>query len=55
MRRVVVREPVPGEQPTWSGPGFMCMKQGEQLVFEVDDIPLDTQYDIVVRYELPVT
>ena len=49
--RVVIREASAGRERTWTGPGFMRVSEGDSLRFNVDDIPMSMDYDIVVRYE----
>ncbi len=53
--KVIIREPSPGREVTWTGPGFMRMSEGDSLTFTVDDIPMGMDYDIIVRYEPQVS
>ncbi|KAK2178481.1 hypothetical protein NP493_542g02038 [Ridgeia piscesae] len=49
--RVVIRESQPGRRVTWTGPGFMRVSEGDSLIFEIPDIPMSMEYEIVIRYE----
>ena len=52
--RVVIREAQPGRPVTWTGPGFMRVSEGDSLIFEIPDIPMSMEYEIVIRYEAQV-
>ncbi len=49
--RQVIREPQPGRETSWTGPGFMRVSEGDSLEFIVDNLPYSMEYDIVIRYE----
>ena len=53
--QVIIREPIPGRDNTWTGPGFMRVFEGDTLTFRVDDIPKSLEYDIFIRYEPQVS
>ena len=52
---MIIREPIPGRENTWTGPGFMRVFEGDTLTFRVDDIPKSLEYDIFIRYEPQVS
>lgn len=39
-------------RPYWTGMGVMRVSKGDGLEFTVDEIPFDTYYDIILRYNL---
>ena len=47
----MIREPIPGRDTTWTGPGFIRVSEGDSIEFTVDNLPMDMEYDIVIRYE----
>jgi hypothetical protein len=52
--RQYIQEPyLDGYQP-WTGPGYMLVREGDSLEFNVSDIEFPTNYDIVIRYDLRV-
>lgn len=54
--QVFIREPYrDGRDNTWSGTGFMRGVENSYLEFTVDNIKAPMNYDIVFRYELPVS
>ena len=52
---MVIRESQPGRRVTWTGPGFMRVSEGDSLIFEIPDIPMSMEYEIVIRYEAQVS
>ncbi|XP_070559223.1 laminin subunit beta-1-like [Ptychodera flava] len=36
---------------TWTGPGFMTVKEGGSVEFTVDNIPMSMEYKVMLRYE----
>ncbi|XP_077998074.1 laminin subunit beta-1-like [Glandiceps talaboti] len=54
---VDVRDQPEGTVVTWTGPGFMRIREGGSVEFRIDNIPNSMEYDVVLRYEpqLPET
>uniref|UniRef100_A0A670J3M1 Laminin subunit beta 4 n=1 Tax=Podarcis muralis TaxID=64176 RepID=A0A670J3M1_PODMU len=48
---VVIRESVAGKPVTWSGPGFVRVRNGAGLRFTVNNIPFLMDFNIIIRYE----
>ncbi|XP_021791861.2 laminin subunit beta-4 [Papio anubis] len=48
---IVLREPVPGNPVTWTGPGFARVLPGAGLRFAVNNIPFPVDFTIAIRYE----
>lgn len=48
---VVYRESLPGQQRTWTGPGFMRVFEDDALEFVVDNVPSSMSYDLTIRFE----
>ncbi|XP_050439565.1 laminin subunit beta-1-like [Adelges cooleyi] len=50
--QVHIREPFrDGRDNTWTGTGFMKIYDDAELIFDVKNVPLTTNYEIVLRYE----
>lgn len=50
--QVFIREPFrDGRDNTWTGTGFMKVFDDAELVFDLKNIPITTNYEIVLRYE----
>ncbi|RWS26837.1 laminin subunit beta-1-like protein, partial [Leptotrombidium deliense] len=49
--QIIIRQRYPGQEPTWTGDGFREMYPGSFIEFDVSDIPMGMDYDILVRYE----
>jgi len=47
------RQQVPDREPTWTGEGFMVVRERSNLTFIVDDLKKSGMYNLVLRYELP--
>ncbi|XP_069317964.1 laminin subunit beta-4 [Eulemur rufifrons] len=47
----VLREPVPGNPVTWTGPGFARLLPGAGLRFAVSNIPFPVDFTVAIRYE----
>ena len=47
------RQQVAGREPTWTGGGFMVVRERSNLTFIVDDLKKSGLYNLVLRYELP--
>ncbi|XP_006825989.1 laminin subunit beta-1-like [Saccoglossus kowalevskii] len=48
---VEIREQPDGTVVTWTGPGFMRIREGGSVEFIVDNIPTSMEYDVMLRYE----
>ncbi|XP_043298184.1 laminin subunit beta-2 [Cervus canadensis] len=48
---VVERLPTPGGTPSWTGPGFVRLREGQVLEFVVTSIPRAMDYDVLLRLE----
>jgi len=54
--QVFIREPYrDGRDNTWTGTGFMKVFDDAELVFDLKNIPITTNYEIVLRYEPQVS
>uniref|UniRef100_A0A2K6GEB6 Laminin subunit beta 4 n=1 Tax=Propithecus coquereli TaxID=379532 RepID=A0A2K6GEB6_PROCO len=47
----VLREPIPGNPVTWTGPGFARVLPGAGLRFAVSNIPFPMDFTVAIRYE----
>jgi laminin, beta 1 len=47
---IVVREPYPDRVAGWTGPGFMKVYEGSDMIFTLDNIPKTMNYDVQLRY-----
>lgn len=52
--RQYIQEPYPDDYQPWTGPGYMLVREGDSLEFNVSNIEFPTNYDIVIRYDLRV-
>lgn len=41
-----------GRQPTWTGEGFLRVKENTNLTFLTDNLMKTGQYNLAIRYEL---
>lgn len=48
---VVERLPTPGGTPSWTGLGFVRLREGQVLEFVVTSIPRAMDYDVLLRLE----
>ncbi|KAM9311734.1 laminin subunit beta-4 [Gastrophryne carolinensis] len=48
---LVLRQPIPGEAVTWTGPGFARVPNGAGLRFTVNNVPYTMDFIIAIRYE----
>ncbi|UYV80205.1 LAMB1 [Cordylochernes scorpioides] len=49
--QVMVREPYPDRESSWTGLGFMRVQEGTHIEFDITDVPASMEYDIIIRYE----
>ncbi|XP_056455383.1 laminin subunit beta-4 [Gadus chalcogrammus] len=49
--QIVPRQRTADRQVTWTGPGFVRVRDGAGLRFTVDNLPSSLDYQLVVRYE----
>ena len=49
--KVVPREPQTGEDVSWTGDGFVEIKDKATLEYAVTNVPYTGEYNILVRYE----
>lgn len=47
------RQQVADREPTWTGEGFVVVRERSNLTFIVDDLKKSGLYNLVLRYELP--
>ena len=52
--QIVPRQRTADRQVTWTGPGFVRVRDGAGLRFTVDNLPSSLDYQLVVRYESEV-
>ncbi|CAD5219384.1 unnamed protein product [Bursaphelenchus okinawaensis] len=50
---VITRAAYSGQHKTWSGDGFVQIREGTNISFVVNNIFESGQYNIIIRYELP--
>ena len=48
---VVERLVTPGGTPSWTGPGFVRLREGQVLEFVVASVPRAMDYDVLLRLE----
>ncbi|XP_006882698.1 PREDICTED: laminin subunit beta-4 [Elephantulus edwardii] len=48
---VLLRESVPGQPDTWTGPGFARVLPGAGLRFAVNNVPFPMDFTVAIRYE----
>lgn len=48
---VVERLVTPGGTPSWTGPGFVRLREGQELEFLVASVPRAMDYDLLLRLE----
>lgn len=48
---VVQRLATTKETPSWTGPGFVQMREGQVLEFLVTSLPRAMEYDLLLRLE----
>ena len=48
---MVIRERHANRGATWTGKGYMQATEGATLEFVLDDIPLSTEYHLLIRYD----
>lgn len=51
MLDVVERLVTPGETPSWTGSGFVRLREGQALEFLVASVPKAMDYDLLLRLE----
>lgn len=52
---MVERLASPGGTPTWTGPGFVRLQEGQALEFLVTSVPRAMDYDLLLRLEPQVS
>lgn len=45
------REPPRDRESDWTGPGYIRVPEGNEIIFTVDSVPKTTEYDVTIRYE----
>lgn len=51
MVDVVERLASPGGTPSWTGPGFVRLREGQAMEFLVASVPRAMDYDVLLRLE----
>lgn len=51
MLEVVERLVTNRETPSWTGPGFVRLREGQEVEFLVTSLPRAMDYDLLLRWE----
>ena len=51
MLEVVERPVTNRESPSWTGPGFVRLREGQEVEFLVTSLPRAIDYDLLLRLE----